>query len=229
MSEKKQDDYRELARICRTWWQGLNARGDGGTQDSRNREALAKLRRIGVADAEGTSIVDVGYALGVPAFQDLLTRILRAEVSKRVKGWLGAAGSAACSEPLLEPFAIAAATLARVRADSGGKGEKRGATARLLGQPRAEGGDNDARLFAEARFKRLIRTRDDWPGLMSQARRIAAILERKAPIGDLGASLILWNADPRVIRDWAFHYYQQEYRDADDEDQPQPAPAAAHA
>ena len=66
--------------------------------------------------------------------------------------------------------------------------------------------DNPARLMAEARFKRLIRTRD-WPGLLDQGRRIVALLGRDAPVADLGASLLLWNAGPRTIRDWSFAYY----------------------
>ena len=120
--------------------------------------------------------------------------------NRQVERWLASKGEE------WECFAIAAATLAHIRTDAGGR---RGATARLLGQPR--GGEGEDRLFAEARFKRLIRTRNDWPGLLVQARRIAAILGKEAPVGDLGASLILWNADPRIARDWAFQYYQREF------------------
>jgi hypothetical protein len=128
-----------------------------------------------------------------------------------VRHWLDIekAGSGQEEAGEFSPFAIAAATLAHIRADAGGNG--RGATAKLLGQPRGEGGESEDRLFAEARFKRLIRTRDDWPGLLAQGRRIAAILDGQAPVGDLGASLILWNADPHVTRDWAFHYYQRDF------------------
>lgn len=215
MSEDKRDDYKELAWICRSWWRWLNALDKdgkpilfGGTEKPRDRAALAELRRIDVSDFDGMPMVDIGQALGVPAFRDLVLRLREAVQEKKLSNgrllrWLSE------DNPELAPFAIAAATLARVREDCGGERAKRGETARLLGAPRSEGADKDDRLFAEARFKRLIRTRDDWPDLMSQARRVAAILEREAPIGDLGASLILWNADLGIVRDWAFQYYGQ--------------------
>lgn len=217
MSRQVEDDYLELARTCRRWWRNLNALDKdgkpiviGGAEKPRDRAALAQLRRIDVIDDDGTPIVDVGGALGIPAFRNLIhslrTSLAERKLSNaRVAYWL----SDDC--PFMEPFAIAASAISRFRNDSGDKSEKRGATARLLGKPRSEGAGDDDHLFAEARFKQLIRTRNDWPGLMRQSRRIAAILEREAPIGDLSASLILWNASPHVTRDWAFQYYQREF------------------
>lgn len=223
MSSGAPNDYAELAWICRSWWRWLNAfDGDGkhikigDAEKPRDRAALARLRRIDVVDLGGTAVVDVAEALGIAAFRNLVGRVRIAAEEKKLSGrilrWL--------AEDTLElsPFAIAAATLARVRSDDGGEVARCGETALLLGAPRAEGADREDRLFAEARFKRLIRTRNDWPDLMRQARRVAAILEQSAPIGDLGASLILWNADPRVSRNWAFQYYGRDYEPADPPD-----------
>ena len=202
------DDYTILSATFVGWWRGLQSLGEisgqeiriGGKPKSPDRAALAELRRIDVTLTDAGPAVDVARALAVPAFRDLVTRLQRADFAdgsrvmrRLVEDHLG-----------LEPLAIAAATLARVRADAGGG---RGATAALLGE-----GIDDKRpkpRFAEARFKRLIRCRNDWADLMAQARRVAAILEREAPVGDLGASLVLWNDGPRITRDWAFAYYQR--------------------
>ena len=215
MSRNGSDDYEVIADACTNWWQelqSLNPAGkpvvfNSGGEKAPDRAALAQLRRIGVIDLGGAPAVDVAGALDVSAFRMLMLRLLTQLENNRigswqVKRWLESKGER------WEPFAIAAATLALIRTDAGGG--RRGATAKLLGQPRGEGGEIEDRLFAEARFKRLIRTRDDWPGLFAQARRIAAILNKEAPIGDLGASLILWNADLHITRDWAFQYYRRE-------------------
>lgn len=209
MSRNGSDDYSAIAKVCTEWWrelQSLNAGGKpiGDPPKAPDRAALAQLRRIGVVDCGGAPAVDVTRALDISAFRMLMMRLRSLAIGNgRVKLWLASEGRE------WETFAVAATALAHVRADVGG--HRRGATAKLLGQPRGEGGEGEDRLFAEARFKRLIRTRDDWPGLLAQSRRIAAILDGQAPVGDLGASLILWNADPHVTRDWAFHYYQREF------------------
>lgn len=222
MSEDKRDDYKELAWICRSWWRRLNALDRDGksiligdAEKSRDRAALAELRRIDVTNGHGTASEEV---VSARAFYDLFLRLREAAQEKKLSNrrllrWLSE------DNPELAPFAIAAATLARVREDCGKREAKRGETAWLLAAPRSEGADKNSPLFAEVRFKRLIRTRDDWPGLMSRARRIAAILEREAPIGDLGASLILWNADPRIASDWALQYYGREFEPAEPRDE----------
>jgi hypothetical protein len=216
MSPEGSDDYKVIADACTNWWrelQSLNPEGKpivfkNGGEKAPDRAALARLRRIGVIDLGGVPTVDVAGALDISAFRMLMLRLLTQLESNQigswqVKRWLQSKGER------WEPFAIAAATLALIRTDV--RGGRRGTTAKLLGQPRGEGSEIEDRLFAETRFKRLIRTRDDWPGLLAQAQRVAAILGSKAPIGDLGASLILWNADPHVTRDWAFQYYQREF------------------
>lgn len=215
MSRNGADDYDAIAKICVDWWRdlrSLNAAGKpivfkNGGEKAPDRAALAELRRIGVIDFGGIPAVDSVSALGISAFRHLIRRLRDAQPGNyRVQRWLGIAeeGNGKLKDREFSPFAIAAATLARIRTDVGDR--KRGATAKLLGA-----GEDDNPLFAEARFKRLIRTRNDWPGLSAQARRIAAILGREAPVGDLGASLILWDADQRITRDWAFQYYQGEF------------------
>ena len=209
MSRNGSDDYKIIADACTNWWRELQSLSPAGKaiglksggEKAPDRAALAQLRRVGVMDLGGAPAVDVTGALDSSAFRMLMARLQGLPIGNRqVERWLASKGEE------WECFAIAAATLAQIRTDAGGR---RGATARLLGQPR--GGEGEDRLFAEARFKRLIRTRNDWPGLLVQARRIAAILGKEAPVGDLGASLILWNADPRITRDWAFQYYQREF------------------
>jgi CRISPR type I-E-associated protein CasB/Cse2 len=207
---KADPDYMVLAEVFTAWWRDLQSLSKAGNPimigvapKSPNRKALAELRRIGVAPEGGQDAVDVVRALECSAFQDLARRIKISSLRPEIRKWV---------EPdsaRVEPFAIAASTIARVRVDESEGRERCGATAKMLGSPRSEGGKEP--LFAEPRFKRLMRCRDDWPDLMAQARRIAAILEKRAPIGDLAASLVLWNADPRIRRDWAFQYYQKSF------------------
>lgn len=208
------EDYALLADEFTSWWRGLQSLGDASGKPIRrgkvelapNRAALARLRRINViADLHGAPVVDIGSAMDVAEFRDLIARIAHLPFQgKAIRQWLSR------DTPTLDPFAIAAAALARVREDSSSnERHKIGSTARLLGE-------GESRLLAEVRFKRLMRCRNDWPDLMIQARRIAAILERRAPVGDLGASIVLWNAEPRIVQDWAFQYYQEEFESFDD-------------
>lgn len=201
-------DYDQIADICVVWWWSLQQRETpGGRHVSADKAALAQLRRIDIIDYGGAPAVDIGAALGIPAFRDFIRRMRGAQFrNSTIVRWLWD------DRMTLEPFAIAASALAHTREDAGTG--KLGATARFLGKPtKGEVGGNAC--FAEARFKRLIRTRNqDWPGLHLQARRIVAILGQKAPIGDLGASLILWNADPRIFKHWAFQYYQKDFEQA---------------
>lgn len=202
-------DYDVLAGVFLAWWRELQSLTKSGkpililgAPKPPNRKALAELRRINTVSEAGRDVVDIGRALGSDAFRDLLLRLNSSDLhtQSKVRAWLGE------GSPQLEPFAIAAATLARIREDSSVATGRPGATARLFGE-----GFPDTHVFAEPRFKRLLRCRDDWPDLIAQARRVAAILERKAPIGDLSASLVLWNVEPRIRRDWAFQYYQRSF------------------
>lgn len=212
-TKQKPKDYQRLHALFTGWWRELQRLDENGNQIKAgpygnplgpNRKAFAELRRIDTVPVAGQSVVDVGYALGVPAFRALIKRAGGADVRSQI-----------------EAFAIAAATLARIREDAGG--ERCGATAGLLGAPRNQ--ESKEPLFAEARFKRLMRTRDDWPDLLAQARRLGAILDKRAPIGDLGASLVLWNVDPSIRTRWAFNYYRGDLEAPDDEPQQAAAPA----
>lgn len=213
-------DYDTLSKIFTAWWRSLQSIDKTGRAvpvgdafKAPNRAALAELRRIGQVDESGFPKVDITRALSIAAFRNLIMR-LRNEpsLSYVVKSWTDP------EKPTIEPLVIAAVTLARVRSDLN-LNDKRGVTASLLGASR---GDADGQpLYSEARFKRLIRCRNDWPGLLAQARRIAAILEKQAPVGDLGASLALWNSDPHIIREWTFQYYQRDFQaSANSEDKP---------
>lgn len=218
-------DYGALAAVFTAWWRNLHSlhegsakpRGAPGNPLPPNRKALAELRRINVVPEAGREAIDIGRAMECASFRDLVSRMKGSGLHPRAKirSWL---------EPRtarLEPLAIAAATVARIKEDASRPGDRRGATARLLGE-----GFPETHVYAEARFKRLLRcAADDWPDLMAQARRIAAILERKAPIGDLAASLVLWNGDPRIRRDWAFQYYQKSFEPPDVEPPAVPTPA----
>ncbi|MEQ1670271.1 MAG: type I-E CRISPR-associated protein Cse2/CasB [Hyphomicrobium sp.] len=216
-------DYDVLAGVFTNWWrglQGLSKSGNpiliGGSPKPPNRKALAELRRINIAVEGGQDAVDVTRALSIDAFRELVQHLRASDLApdSTVRTWLRADGMC------LEPVAIAAAAVARIRRDTGGKSDWTGATAKMLGA-----GFPDDQVFAEARFKRLMRCRNDWPGLMGQARRIAAILEREAPVGDLGASLVLWNHDPRISRDWAFQYFQKSFEEPE---APLPAASPTH-
>lgn len=201
---KTPDDYATLQTIFTKWWRNLNQIDANGnprlakgtsTPRPRDRKSLAELRRIDVVEEGGHPVVAVGAALGVAAFRALVAEIRDTNFrSQTVLAWCSTGNFT------LEPFAIAATTLAGIRADAGSA--RCGATARLLG--------GDDPIFAEPRFKRLMRSRNDWPDLLAQARRIGAILQKEAPVGDLGASLVLWNADPSIRTRWAFNYYQGE-------------------
>jgi len=201
-------DYVALHAVFTRWWHGLQGVDRHG-REGRDRKSLAELRRINVVPIGGHSVIDVADAVGVDSFQRLIKAV----------------GGLSVADPL-EPFIIAATTLARIREDTRTGPADRGATASLLGMPRSEG--STEKLFAEARFKRLMRSIDDWPDLLAQARRVGAILEKKAPVGDLGASIVLWNADPSIRTRWAFNYYQGEL-EPETADAPKPSSEATSA
>jgi CRISPR-associated protein Cse2 (CRISPR_cse2) len=208
-------DYDVVSAVFFDWWrelQSLNKSGNpikiNGSPKSPDRKALAELRRINIVHEGSGDVIDVGRALGIEAFRDLVLRLKASDLhpGSKVRSCL----NCEAGKSKLEPFAIAAATVARIREDSDTKSSRCGATARMLGE-----GFPDC-PFAEARFKRLMRSRDE-TDLMAQARRISAILERTAPIGDLAASLVLWNDEPRIRREWAFQYYQKSFEAPRDE------------
>jgi CRISPR type I-E-associated protein CasB/Cse2 len=221
-------DYIPLAELFTGWWRGLQSLDKNGAERKiagqvlpPNRKALAQLRRVNIEEGTAIPAIDIVTALTIDEFWDLIGRLKASDkLSKEIRTWI--------DQNDWEPFAIAAATLARVRLDTNSP-HKPGSTAKMLGTPRnPEPGSKT--IFDEARFKRLLRSRDDPPDLLAQARRVAAILEREAPIGDLAASLVLWNARPDISnpirRDWAFQYYQRDFTAAAEPDANVPAPPA---
>ncbi len=174
---------------CRVWWQRLNGIGNDGVEnrDQADRKARAELRRVGAAANEVGDSVDLIRAYAVDRFYYLRERV--------------AAKGARIGD---ENIALAAVALAHVEKDAGDAIR----TAALLGE-------GDPRLLAEARFKRLIRT-EQAAELLPQVVRAVKILGKRAPVGELGASLLLWGA--KVRKRWAFDYWQKSYVPADTPD-----------
>jgi len=176
------DAYDQLHPVFARWWRRLNAADDAGARgDGADRGDIARLRRVGVFESGLGPRVDVATALTIDGFRDLYRRV-------RAFG----DGSVEWDERLV----VAAVTLAHVRTDTGG-----GLTGRLLG-----GAESEHKVMAEARFLRLMRVRTP-AELLDEGRRIAALLKSGAPVGDLGASLLLWLDDPHRRRIWAQAYY----------------------
>lgn len=175
-----------LRGVVQSWWRGLRGlhpiTGEEIPGREPDRGELARLRRVGEAGESDLPDVALVEALPIDSFRDLWRK-----VAAKLK--------VQHDDLLAEYAAVAAATLARIRTDAG-----RGDTARLLGDPR------DSPVFAEPRFRRLIRV-ESAVDLLDQGRRIAAMLGGTAPVGELGASLILWDRDPKVRRRWTFAYY----------------------
>ena len=116
-------DYKKLACVFTSWWHGLQSLeeetgnqiwiGQGQAIKAPDRKALAELRRIGVVEGSGSTVVDVGSAIGIPAFRQLIGRSngLTFRDGSRVRRWL--------DDRTLEPFAIAACALdARISCNS---------------------------------------------------------------------------------------------------------------
>ncbi len=184
---------KELRWVCRSWWRSLNGINNDGNEDraKADRQARAELRRLAsLASGEGDAI-DLLRTYAVARFHDL-----DRDMKKRVL-WIKA-----------ENVALTAVTLAYAEKDVGDfdqEGKLR-ETARLLGTPRSK--ESKEPLFAEVRFKRLIRT-DEPAELLPQMVRAVKILGNTVPVGELGASLLLWG--PSVKKRWAFAYWQRTY------------------
>lgn len=178
---------RELTWICRTWWRSLNGIDKEGKEDRdrADRQARAELRRAGSVASDGGDAINLIRAFGVERFHGL-KRAIDAKIDR-----IGE-----------EKVALAAIALAHVEHDRmQGEDAEPPKTAALLGE-------GDPPLFAEARFKRLIRT-DNPAELLPQVIRVVKILGKTVPVGDLGASLLLWGPD--VKKRWAFAYWQKKF------------------
>jgi CRISPR type I-E-associated protein CasB/Cse2 len=217
MSEVKV--FNVIGEICRDWWAELAAI-DPSTGEERiggappDRRQLADLRRISSETWEHGEHIDVAVAAGIGAYCTLSNR-LRGCLLARQLDWTRRIVE---QEAFAEAVAVVASTLARVRRDT----DPKTAVARRLGldkNGKTVSGDEGRRVMAEARFKRLIRTRD-WPDLLDQGRRIVQLLDRDVSVADLGSSLLLWNAGPHVVRHWSFAYYGVEWQPPEPSDNP---------
>jgi CRISPR system Cascade subunit CasB len=114
-----------------------------------------------------------------------------------------------------ETAALIAAVLAHVRDHDG-----RQSVARAAGAA----GETSARL-SPLRFRKLLAARGATDCLIA-FRRLVALLDKRANVGDLAVSLVEWNkedaGDRRRTR-WAFDYYDAGALAPDDENQSQDA------
>jgi len=179
MSREYQNDG--LRSVFGDWWYELTDARHGG--NDADRASLSALRRLNATKDVFPRTIDLTGAITIKGFRKLY-RVLNKWTLP--PGWE-------------IQLTVAATVLAQVRTDRPGK-----TTAALLGTSRSEAGGDD-HLMAESRFRRLLRTTEPLD-LCDQARRAVALLGREAPVGELGASLLLWNA--RVRRDWATAYWQ---------------------
>jgi hypothetical protein len=175
--------YSRLVEVFETWWHRMNATDkDGGRGDTADRADAARLRRVDLVDGGTGPRPDIATALTVESFRRLHQRTRH--YAQQFDAWE-------------ESLVAAAIALAHVRTDVPGR-----TTAMLLGG----NADADQRLMADARFLRLIRAGSSGE-LMDQGRRLVALLKGAAPVGDLGASLLLWLDDPNRRREWARAFY----------------------
>lgn len=186
------DPMRTTASVFARWWSGMtDAAHEGANAD---RKGLAELRRVGLVDVDGVPTPDTIAAIEVSGF-----RRLYHDIKPLVRFGPG---------DLETDLAVAAATLARVRRNVGPAMR----TATMLG-----GRDEDDRAMKEGRFLRLMRV--ETPGdLFDQARRLVALLNGEAPVGELGASLLFWRRTPAVRRAWARAYYHLDQTNKNESD-----------
>ena len=193
------DPTKILMPVFSRWWNAItDARNQGRNAD---RAALAQLRRLKLNDFGEGPRPDVALAMTLDAFRDLYLKVSRAG-ARLPPDWES-------------DLVVAAVTLAHVRSDAPGQ-----STAGMLG-----GRDADQRKMKEARFLRLMRV-STAADLFNQTRRLTALADGKAPVGDLGASLLFWRSQPNVRRDWARAYYGLDRPSSEYPDQPA-APAGA--
>ena len=173
---------KDLRWECRQWWRRLNGvdHEGAGNRVLADRKSRAELRRIGASASDTGDSVNLINAYAIDIFH-------------RLREHVAATGARVGDEKV----ALAAAVLANVDKDLGDQNS----TASLLGE-------GDPPPFAEVRFKRLIRT-DEPAELLPQMVRAVKILGKAAPVGELGASLLLWG--PNVKKRWAFAYWQKTF------------------
>lgn len=181
--EKTKWDERGIRQIFQSWWDRLNGMASDGA--GAQRGSLARLRRIQTVRGPHGMMPDVVAALMEPAFRQLCAQIAPIWSLNEYQ------------DHRIEDLLAAAVTLAHVRTSVSGT-----STAKLLG-----GQDADKRCMAEPRFERFMRCTTS-ADLMEQGRQMVALLGQQAPVGELGASFLLWRSQSWVRLNWARQYYQ---------------------
>lgn len=181
-----------LRDLIAGWWRDVSdADGDGRLAD---RASLAAMRRLGRVAGAFPPMLDEASAAAIPAYRSLRERLGR--LDGKYPGWLPADWP--------QRSVLIAAVLAHVRKDVGRRetGDDRVTFARLLGPP--TGDPEAAPCMNEQRFRRLVRI-EHFADLLEPVRQGVALLDREAPVGQLGAGLMFWCAAER--RDWAVDYW----------------------
>lgn len=187
----------DLRSALYQWWNGLTDMENGGL--GRRRGPLARLRRLDLTHGPAGRAPDVVGAMMEADFRDLCRRIdplwsLHDLGDNRV-----------------EDLVTVAVTLSRIRDNIRGK-----SPAQLLG-----GRDDSDRAMKEGRFTALMRAETS-ADLFDQARRLPDLLEGKAPVGELGASLLLWRSQSWVRRNWARDYFHLDLNGRERGEKPEP-------
>jgi hypothetical protein len=180
------DGKRALGRVFWSWWSAMTDASNGGA--NRDRADIARLARVDLVGADQWRTPDVIAALSIERFRELCHKIEPAFPLHDLK------------DDRAEDLVTAAVVLARIRESASGS------VAQALG-----GAEDKDRRLKEGRFLALMRVQTS-ADLFDQARRLPDLLGNAAPVGDLGASLILWRREPWVRRDWARQYYHLDLR-----------------
>ncbi|MEW5423963.1 type I-E CRISPR-associated protein Cse2/CasB [Amorphus sp. 3PC139-8] len=210
-------DRSEIAEEISSWrfQLGYGSRADRG--------ALARLRRLPLAETDAGLLPDCGYAATLSSYRSLRARAIRV-ISKapphhqaswmtdfaRATGWFD------------ERLVIVAVTLAYIKDDPGGS------LGRALGRGSAFGPHalRQSPLLAERRLTHLLRLRTPAERL-NAGRRIVRLLKGSAPVKDL-ARLLLFG-DERERWRLVSAYYNLPGPIAPDESEIDTNPAQEHA
>jgi len=194
----------KLSAIFLDWWKSLGA--DDNDFRGRDRDGLARLRRLDLVDFGGQLEVDLAMAFTIPAYRRLRARVSGFEAWDQAFSNYTSTAKENVIAHRERHLAIAAHLIAFVGAHTS---ERHPATA--LG-----GVVDSARIMKERRFLSLIRCNDE-AELFDQARRVAMLLGSGPPVdvGVLGVSFYEWFRSPVTRRTWARFYYWLNISDAE--------------
>jgi CRISPR type I-E-associated protein CasB/Cse2 len=196
----------ECNRIFYEWWLELAGRAQRGEDQKLIRDAQSRVVDVGPNKAEPKRAdraalralardveIDLVSACQISSFRNL---------AGRISGATAKAGWSANAEKLDRLVACAACAAAHITELP----DQQNSMAYHLAGPLDERLKKDySPPFAETRMKRLLRASEP-EDVLRQMLRAVAVLKRRAPPGDLGASMILWGFLPGVRRRWARDY-----------------------